>query len=161
MTRLTFVFMIALYSVAPAVAEDTFTSPQAFVNVTIEPSHNGKDMIFTGVHLYFEMTQSAYHVEAQRDRPDLANRTQEVTLLQSKLVRFGVHQLKFRTVAGEDVDAEDVPARLKKNPLVLMLPNGAKIHPQLATALAPEALIVSRADRKPTFLHLVPRPDGG
>lgn len=117
-------------------------------------------MVFTGAQLYFETMQSAYHVETQRDRPDLANRTQDVALLQSKLVIFNVRQLKFRTVNGDDIDVEKVKERLKEHPLALMLPSGAKIHPQLAAALNPDTIVVSRAG--PSKLQrLVPRPDGG
>jgi len=159
LTRQTFALVVALFTCAPAFADDTFTSPQTIVNVTIAPAPNGDDMIFTGAQLYFETMHSSYHIESQRDRPDLANRTQDVTILQSKLLRFGVHQLKFRSIAGEDLDIEDVKTRLKKNPLVLMLPVGASIHPQLAAALNPDTIVVARADRRSTLQRLVPRPD--
>lgn len=159
--RQTFTLMVAFFSFAPAFADDTLTSPQTIVNVTIEPSGIGDDMIFTGAQLYFETTQSAYHVESQRDNPRLANRTQDVALLQSKIVRFGVHQLKFRSVAGEEITVEGVKTRLKKNPLALMLPFGASIHPQLANALNPDTVIVTRANSRHRPQRLVPRPDGG
>jgi len=157
--RLIFTIAVAVLACAPAFADDTFTSPQTIVNVTITQSSNGSDMIFTGAELYFETVQSSYHLESQRDRLDLANRTQRVTMLQSKLVRFGVHQLKFRSVAGDDLDVEDVRARIQKNPLALMLPFGASIHPQLIAALNPDTIVVTRADRRPTPQRLVPRPD--
>jgi hypothetical protein len=161
LTRQTFAFMVALVSFAPAFADDTFTSPETIVNAAIEPSPIGDETIFTGVRLYFETTQSAYHVESQRDRPDSANRTQDVALLQSELVRFGIRQLKFRTVAGVDITVEDAKTRLKKNPLALMLPFGASIHPQLANALNPDTVIVTRANSRHRPQRLVPRPDGG
>jgi hypothetical protein len=129
------------------------------VNVAIAPTSNGDDLIFTGAQIYFETVQSSYHVESQRDRPDLANRTQDVTILQSKLLRFGLYQLKFRTIAGDDLDIEDVKTRLKKNPLALMLPVGASIHPQLAATLNPDTVVVTRADGRSRLQRLVPRPD--
>ncbi|WP_153555630.1 hypothetical protein [Roseimaritima sediminicola] len=160
MTRQTFAFMVALFSFGPAIADDMFTSPQTIVNATIEPSRSGGHMVFTGALLYFETVQSAYHVEMQRDQPSLANRSQDVALLQSKLVIFNVRQLKFRTVNGDDIDVEKAKERLKENPLALILPGGAKIHPQLAAALNPDTIVVSRAGRS-KLQRLVPRPDGG
>lgn len=162
MTRKTLNLAIALYWCVPAtpiLAEDAFTAPETIVNVTIEPTGDGRDMILTGAKLFFETAQSSYHVESQRERPDLANRTQDIALLQSKLVRFGVHQLNFQSVGGEELSVDEVKSRLKKNPLALMLPFGASIHPQLAAAFNPDTVIVIRADGKPSPQRLIPRPD--
>lgn len=151
--------LVASLTYAPAFADDTYTSPQTIVNVSIAAVSHGEDLIFTGAQIYFETVQSSYHVESQRNRVDLANRTQDVAILQSKLVRFGVHQLKFQTVAGNDLDIEGIKTRLNKNPLVLMLPAGASIHPQLAAALNPETVVATRADGRSRLQRLVPRPD--
>lgn len=155
------VAMLCCISATLAFAEDTFTSPETIVNVKIEPFGNGSEMILTGAKIFFETVQSSYHVESQRERPDLANRTQDVAMLQSKLVRFSVHQLRFQSVSGEEIDLETVQSRLKENPLALLLPSGASIHPQLAAALNPETIIVIRADGKSSAQRLVPRPKGG
>jgi hypothetical protein len=144
-----------------ASAEDAFTSPKTIVNVTIEPAENGRETILTGAKLYFTTVQASYHVESQRSRPELANRTQDVALLQSKLVRFGTHQLRFQSVDGEAIDLDTVRARLKKNPVVLLLPSGASIHPQLAAALNPETVVVMRADGRHAPQPLIARPIGG
>lgn len=142
-------------------AEDTFTAPETIVNVKIEPFADGRQMILTGARLFFETTQASYHVESQREQSDLANRTQDVALLQSKLIRYGVHQLNFRSVGGEELSIDEVISRLKKNPLALMLPFGASIHPQLAAAFNPDTIIMIRADGKPSPQRLIPRPNGG
>jgi len=153
--------MLALLVALPALADDTTTSPRTIVNATINKVPNSDDMIFTGAYLHYETVDSPYHTEAQRDQPDLANRKQLVTLLQSEIVRIGVHQLSFASVSGTKLTAADAMARFKTNPLALMLPNGAKIHPHLAFALNPDTVIVSRIDRRSKPLRLVPRPDGG
>ena len=155
---------VAILCCVPAtftLAEDAFTAPETIVNVTIEPNRNGRELILTGAKIFFETAQSSYHVESQRERPDLANRTQDVAMLQSKLVRFGVHQLKFQSVDGEEIELGTVQSRLKKNPLVLFLPTGATIHPQLAAALNPEAVVAMRADSRQSPQRLVPLPNGG
>ena len=118
-------------------------------------------MIFTGAHLYYETVDSAYHTGSQPDRIDLANREQEVTLLQSKLIRFGVNQLQFSTVSGDRLSIDDVKMRFETNPLALFLPNGSAIHPQLALALQPNTVVISKVDRRSKPLRLVPRPNGG
>ncbi|NND97143.1 MAG: hypothetical protein HKN47_07435 [Pirellulaceae bacterium] len=164
MTRHAIYLAVVLFCCIPApttLAEDAFTSPETIVNVTIGPVGSGRDMIFTGAKLFFETARTSYHVESQRERPDLANRTQDVAMLQSKLVRIGVHQLKFQSVGGEEIDLEEVQSRLKKNPLALLLPAGASIHPQIAAALRPGTVVVTRADSRSTPQRLVPRPDGG
>ena len=164
MPRKTLNLAVTMLCCIPAMlasADDTFTSPETIVNVKIEPSGNGSDMILTGAKIFFETVQTSYHVESQRERPDLANRTQHVAMLQSKILRVGVHQLKFQSVSGEEIDLETVQSRLKINPLVLLLPSGASIHPQLSAALKPETIVIIRADGKPSPHRLVPRPDGG
>ncbi|QDT03308.1 hypothetical protein K227x_16900 [Rubripirellula lacrimiformis] len=145
----------------PAIADDTFTSPRVIVNAEIAAVPNGDQEVFTGACLYCDVIESSYLAESQREQTRVANREQEVTLLQSRLVRFGVHQLRFTAVGGDELTTEDVIARFKANPLALMLPHGAKLHPQLASSLMPDTVIVSRVDRRPTPLRLVPRPDGG
>jgi hypothetical protein len=157
--RQLFATVIAFFSCIPAFADDKFTSPQTIVNVAITPTANGNELIFTGAQIYFETVQSSYHVESQRDRPDLANRTQDVNILQSKLLRFGVRQLNFRTIAGDELDIEDVKTRLQKNPLALMMPVGASIHPQLAATMNPGTVVVTRVEGRSKLQHLVPRPD--
>ncbi|EMI17983.1 hypothetical protein RMSM_05095 [Rhodopirellula maiorica SM1] len=155
---------VAIFCCMPAastLAEDSFTVPETIVNVTIEPLRDGREMILTGAKIFFETAQSSYHVESQRERPELANRTQDVVILQSKLVRFGVHQLKFQSVEGAEIDLDTVQSRLKKNPLVLLLPSGASIHPQFAAALNPETVVAMRADSRRSPQRLVPRPNGG
>lgn len=162
MRRQVFALMVGFFACVPAFADDTSTSPQTIVNVEITPSSNGEEMTFSGALLYFDTVQSFYYEESQRDRPDLANRTQDVTILQSKLVRFNVHRLKFRSIAGEDLDINEVKTRLKKNPLALMLPVDASIHPQLAAAFNPDTIIVtrdvSRSTPRSTPQRLVPSP---
>ncbi|MCC9658535.1 hypothetical protein [Rhodopirellula halodulae] len=94
-------FIALLWCLAVLVtAEDFFTAPQTIVDVTIDPAGNGRGMVMTGAKLFHETTQASYHDESQRDRPDLANRTQEIALLQSKFIRFGVNQIVFRSVGG-------------------------------------------------------------
>lgn len=159
--RKTIALLVGMISLAPAIADDTFTSPQTIVNAKIEVSEIGDELIFSGAQLYSVTMQSAYHVESQRDRPDMANRTQDVTFLQSKLVRYGVRQLKFRSVAGEELTVEDTKTRLKKNPLALLLPFGASIHPQIANALKADTVVVTRTNSRHRPQRLVPRPDGG
>lgn len=161
--RPTIKIAVSIFCCLPAastLAEDVFTAPETIVNVTIEPLPNGQEMVLTGAKIFFTTAQSSYHVESQRERPDLANRTQDVAMLQSKLVRFGVHQLKFQSVEGEAIDLDKVQSRLKKNPLVLLLPSGASIHPQFAAALNPETVVAMRANRNPSSHRLVPRPNG-
>lgn len=154
-----FAFIVALFICVTAFADDTFTSPQMIVNAEITPVASGVGVIFTGAQLSFNTVHSPYHVESNRGRPDLANRIQDVTILESKIVRFGVNQLKFRSVAGKELEIEEVKARLKENPLALLLPFGASIHPQLVAALDPKTIVVVRADRKANPQRLVPRPD--
>ena len=153
--------MLALLAALPALADDTTTSPRTIVNATSEKVPNSNGMVFTGAYLHYETVESPYHTEAQRDQPHLANRDQLVTLLQSEIVRIGVHQLTFSSVAGGKLTTADAIARFRTNPLALMLPNGAMIHPHFALALNPDTVIVSRVDRRPKPLRLVPRPDGG
>jgi len=165
MTRHAFNLAVVLFCCMPAIpafAEDTFTSPQTLVNVTIEPfgSGDGRDLVFTGAKLFYVTIQSAFHVESQRERPDLANRTQDVAILQSELVRYNVRQLRFHSAGGEEIDVEEVQSRLKKNPLALLLPDGASIHPQLAAVLNPETIVVTRSGSRATPQRLIPRPDG-
>ncbi|QDS93577.1 hypothetical protein FF011L_23500 [Roseimaritima multifibrata] len=153
-----FVFIVALFICVAAFADDTFTSPQTIVSAEITPVPNRDGLIFTGAQLSFSTVHSPYHVESQRGRPDLANRIQDVTILESKIVRFGVNQLKFCSVAGTELEIEEVKTRLKENPLALLLPFGASIHPQLVAALDPKTIVVIRADRKANPQRLVPRP---
>lgn len=101
--RQLFATAIAFFSCVTVFADDTFTSPQTIVNVALAPTSNGDELIFTGAQIYFETVPSSDHVESQRDRPDLANRTQDVNILQSRLLRFGVRQLKFRTITGDEL----------------------------------------------------------
>lgn len=161
MTRNFFTLLVSLFVCLHAFADDTFTSPQVIVNARIDTSPGSGAEVFTGAYLYYDTLKSAYHVESQRDAIHLANREQVVTLLQSRLVRFSVRQLRFSSVSGDKLETKEVIERLKTNALALMLPDGAKIHPQLAMAFKPDTVIVSRTGPRPTPLRLVPRPDGG
>ncbi|WP_145345780.1 hypothetical protein [Rosistilla ulvae] len=131
------------------------------MNATIDKHPNSDNLIFTGAYLHYETVESTYHVESQREQRHLANRKQIVTLLQSEIVRLDVEQRSFATTSGNKLTVANVQARFKSNPLALMLPDGATIYPQLALALNPDTVTVSRVDRRSKPLRLVPRPDGG
>lgn len=161
MTRYVFPLLVASLALSQAIADDTTTSPRSIVNATIESLPNRDDMIFTGAYLHYETIESPFHAESQREQPHLANRTQRVTLLQSEIIRLGVNQLVFTSISGDKLAIADVKFRFEKNPLALLLPHGATMHPQLAVAFNADTVIITRVDNRSKPARLVPRPDGG
>lgn len=136
---------------------DSRTAPQFLIDAEITESPHGP--VFIAAKLYFEQVQQSYHVDSQRERPDLANRDQEVSILNSNLVRFSVNTLQFRTVDGTTLTADEAKTRLAEKPAVLLIPKDASIHPAIKSILQPDALVVSKVGGSRP-LKLVTRPAG-
>jgi hypothetical protein len=135
---------------------DSETAPQFLVDAEITDSPHGK--VFVAAKLYFDQINPSYHVESQRDRPDLGNREQELSILQSKLVKFSVNTLWFRTVDGTTLTAGEAATRLAEKPAVLLVPKDASIHPAIKAVLNPNAVVVSKV-RGARPMKLVTRPE--
>jgi hypothetical protein len=124
-------------------AEDlgSATAPHFLIDVEIVDRGNAEVLI--AARLFFDRFEQSFHSDGQRDRPDLANRTQKLSILQSEIVQFSVNQLSFTTVQGKSLSIEDAKESLNGRPAVLFLPRGAALHPAIRAVLQPDAVIVS------------------
>jgi hypothetical protein len=134
------------------------TAPQFLIDAEIVDDRP-RGEVFVAARLYFDQIEQSYHVDSQRDRTDLANRHQELSILQSQLVQFSVRGLQFQTVDGKTLSPEEARARLENKPAVLLIPKDATIHPAIKATLNPDALVISKV-RSPPYrpMKLVPRP---
>jgi len=135
---------------------DSQTAPLFLIDAEITDSQYGP--VFIAARLYFEEVQQSYHVDSQRERPELANRDQELSILQSKLLRFSVNALEFRTVDGAALTSDEVEMRLAGKPAVLLLPKDASIHPAITSILNSDALVISKV-RGACPQKLITRPE--
>ena len=135
---------------------DSQTAPQFLIDAEITDSPHGQ--VFVAAKLYFEQMEQSYHVDSQRERPDLANRDQQLSILHSNLVRFSVATLQFRTVDGTTLTADEAKSRLAERPAVLFVPKDASIHASIKAILKPDALVISKV-RGARPLKLVTRPE--
>jgi hypothetical protein len=131
------------------------TAPRFLVDAEIVDSPFGHT--FIAARLYFDQIGQSYHDDYQRDRIKLANRKQELSVLQSELVRFPVRGLQFKTVEGKTLTPDDVRVSLRDKMAVLLLPEGASLHPAIKATLKPDAIIVSKV-RGASPRRLVTRP---
>ena len=131
------------------------TAPRFLVDAEIIDSPFGH--AFVAARLYFDQIGQSYHDDSKRDRIKLANRKQELSVLQSELVRFPVRGLQFKTVEGKMLTPDDVRVSLRNKMAVLLLPEGASLHPAIKATLNPDAIIVSKV-RGASPRRLVTRP---
>ena len=124
--------------------------------VEIVDDHTGE--VFVAARLYFDQIEQSYHVDSQRHRDSsFANQTQQLSVLQSELVRFSVRGLQFQTVDGKTLTPEEARTRLEDKPAVLLIPKDASIHPAIKATLNPNALVISKV-RGARPMTLVTRP---
>jgi hypothetical protein len=151
--------LIAWLTVGPLcmAQEDTAsaTAPQFLIDAEIIDDRQGE--VFIAARLYFDQIEQSFHVDSQRDRTDLANRHQELSILQSQLVQFSVRGLQFQTVDGKTLSPDEARARLEDKPAVLLMPKDATIHPAIKATLNPDALVISKV-RGARPMKLVTRP---
>ena len=136
--------------------ETSFTAPQFLVDAKIVEDHR-KSPSLMAVRLYFDQTAQSSHAQS---RPSLGlegNYVRQVSMLHSEWVRFPFGVSKFRTVDGKSLTFEEVRDSLSKPVAILLVPDGAAVHPAIKKLLDPHAIIVSR-DREKN-VELVKRPE--
>ena len=144
--RLAIVMILLLVAPSLSVAQEneaTDTAPRFLVDAQIVEVQNG-ELLLVAARLYFDTLQTSYHVVSQLEGQALTRREQEVSMLQSEVVRYALKRLEFRTVDGNRLPAEDVRARLDEHAAILLLPEGATLHPAIAATLKPETIIANK-----------------
>ena len=145
--RLTLVVTATLLLVCPAIGQaqergSSETAPRFLVGAEIADFRHGESLI--AARLYYDEIEQSYHFDGQRNRLDLANREQELVVLQSQLTRFILQNSHFRTADGSELSVDQVKERISKDAAVLLLPKGASLHPAIKAVLKPDTIIVSR-----------------
>ena len=134
----------------------SFTAPQFLVNAKIVEDYR-KVPSLMAVRLYFDQAAQSSHLQ---DRPSLGlegNYVRQVSILHSEWVRFPFSISKFRTIDGKSLTFEEVSDSLSKPIAMLLVPDGAAVHPAIKKILNPGTIIVSR-DREKN-VELVKRPE--
>lgn len=161
--RFTILIVLAAFAISPAFSDETTTSPTTLVDVKIMPSSNEGEVIIEGVRLFHETIAAAYHLNSDRGRrnsPDMSRR-QDVSIFQSELKRIPTRFYRFNSVDGAELTLDEVQARLKERPVLLILPVGASLHPGFKSILDGNAVVATRLDVRPTPQRSVLRPDAG
>jgi hypothetical protein len=158
MKQLALLAVFAWIGCSTAVSSETSTSPITLVDVRVADSPNPGHIRITGVRLFYETNEAAFHIDDDRKRLDMSNRTQSVTVLQSEVKGIDSAFYSFRLVGGGDFTPSEVKPLIAKRPVLLLLPSGATIHPDLASILDADAVIAIRTDSRHSPQPLVPRP---
>ena len=135
---------------------ETATAPQFLVDAEILSIRNSD--VLVAARLYFDQVEQSFHFDGQRDQPRLANRKQELSILQSEVRHFYLNAISVSTVEGESLSREDLKNALEGRPAVLFLPRGSDLHPAIRAILRPDALIVTFRERGMPSRQTVPRP---
>src|SRR5262249_26208433 len=134
--------LLASAVAAPAPAEEMPKPPQGLppTQVIINMTKDGE----------FEITQTRL-VPEERTETRTRNINGTPVLETGKVIVHVPVQVKFRikgegvkvyTAAGKEVDAKEVPEKLKKPTIVLFAADGNKVDPFYLKLLKPEALVV-------------------
>ena len=107
--------------------------------------------------LYFDHVAQTYHSGSHPTVGLTGNRNRQLSILQSEWMRFPFHISRFTTVEGVPLTPDAVSESLAKPVALLLLPEGAALHPAIKSTLRSDAILVSRV-RDESLRELVKRP---
>jgi hypothetical protein len=148
---------VALAAVAaPAPAEEAIKPPQGLPPTQVIASVN-KDG-------EFEIVQTVLVPETRSEERTVnmngvpVKQVVQVTVFKTEQVsrRLKGEGVKVYTAGGKEVDAKDVPAKLKSPTIVLLAADGKKVDPFYLKLIKPEALVIVAPVPSPT---VVPAPE--
>jgi hypothetical protein len=139
--------VIALVSLSTiCLAEEdasSFTAPQFLVDAKVVDSHHGPTLV--AARLYFDQITQSFHSGPQPTSGLTGNRMRQVSMLQSEWMRFPFNISKFTAIDGKELTFEAVNESLTTPVAILLLPEGAVLHPAIKNTLRPGTIVVSRA----------------
>ena len=152
--------VIALVSLSSiCMAEEnasSFTAPQFLVDAKVV-DHRNHGPTLVAARLYFDQTTQSFHSGPHPTLGLAGNHMRQVSILQSEWMRFPFGISKFRTIDGKTLSFEAVNESLTKPVAILLIPDGAVLHPAIKNSLNPGTIVVSR-DREKN-VELVKRPE--
>jgi hypothetical protein len=158
--------LIALILLFPAIvgrAEEGVTSsntaPQFLLDAQIVET--GQGQVLVAARPYYETVEQSYHLESSlrqlgefadgktaRQRSDavlrIETQTQQIAVLQSTIVKFGVRQLWLSKLDGTEATLHDLRGAIANDKALLLLPDNANLHPGIRAILHPNTLVISK-----------------